>query len=71
MVSLVVRKPGREVVDRDACSTSDAQSCSCSVFSTRQIYVKPEFTAAQLANYKIPAWADPHYSASGNDRNFG
>jgi len=36
-----------------------------------QIYMKPKWTAAQLANYKIPAWADPHYSASGNDRNFG
>lgn len=29
------------------------------------------YSAAQLANYKIPSWADPHYSASGNDRNYG
>jgi hypothetical protein len=36
-----------------------------------QIYTKPQWTAAQLANYKIPSWADPHYSSSGNDRTYG
>ncbi len=37
----------------------------------RKIYTKPRWTASQLANYKIPAWADPHYSSSGNDRTYG
>ena len=37
----------------------------------RAIFTKPRWTASQLAHYKIPSWADPHYSSSGSDRNFG
>ncbi|EKX43765.1 hypothetical protein GUITHDRAFT_110220 [Guillardia theta CCMP2712] len=38
----------------------------------RQMWVKPDgMSPSQLANYKIPSWADPHYSAAGDDRNFG
>jgi hypothetical protein len=37
----------------------------------RKIYTKPRWSASQLAHYKIPAWADPHYSSSGSDRNYG
>jgi hypothetical protein len=40
-------------------------------FIPLQIYTKPQWTSAQLANYKIPSWADPHYSSSGNDRTYG
>uniref|UniRef100_A0A7S0QI50 Uncharacterized protein n=1 Tax=Cryptomonas curvata TaxID=233186 RepID=A0A7S0QI50_9CRYP len=38
---------------------------------TEKVWVKPSFSASSLAHYKIPAWADPHYSSSGNDRNYG
>ena len=33
-------------------------------------YVKPG-KVVDYSHYMIPAWADPHYSSSGNDRNFG
>ena len=39
-----------------------------SYFGTKQ-YVKPG--GEDLSHYHIPSWADPHYSSSGNDRNFG
>ncbi len=38
-------------------------------FGSKQ-YVKPG-GSVDYSHYKIPAWADPHYSSSGNDRNFG
>jgi hypothetical protein len=43
----------------------------CAAYLIAILQVKPSFSASSLAHYKIPAWADPHYSASGNDRNFG
>lgn len=40
-----------------------------SFFGAKQ-YVKAGGTQ-DLSHYHIPSWADPHYSSSGNDRNFG
>mmetsp|Transcript_1332 Transcript_1332/g.3401 ORF Transcript_1332/g.3401 Transcript_1332/m.3401 type:complete len:89 (-) Transcript_1332:79-345(-) len=40
-----------------------------SFFGNKQ-YVKPG-PPPDYSHYHIPSWADPHYSSSGNDRNFG